>query len=199
VTLRSRRVAILLSATVLTGACGGGSSSSTSRPTTTAASAVPEAQRPHAVRAAAMFDGDGPAPFIAALRAKFGENVRLMDVTIYPDRANVRVQDPARPENLDDWQWSAKDGLHDSRPVHTSKSDAFGPKLFGVGDVRWDKLPALAKTALERLALPDAAVTHANIDRGSDGVAIRLFVDGPRRGGFLDAAADGRVLKVEQN
>jgi len=181
------------------GACGR-SGGSAGAPATTASTARPEAERPHAVRAPALFDGEGPAPLIAALRTKFGENVRVIEVTIYPDRGNVRVQDPAHRENLDDWNWSAKEGLHDPRPVHTSKSDAFEAKLFGVGEVRWDKLPELARTALAQLALPDAAVTHAIVERNFDGaVGIRIYVDGPRRGGYLEAAADGRVLKVEQN
>ncbi len=197
--MRWHGLVLVLLATVLSGACAGGDSAGTATSTTISA-ALPEAQRPKTPRAAALFEGEGPAPFVAALRTKFGENVRVIQVTIYPDRGNVRVQDPAHLENLDDWQWTAKEGLHGSRPVHTSRSDATASKLFGVGEVRWDKLPELARTALTRLALPDAAVTHAIVDRKFDGaVGIRIYVDGPRRGGYLEATADGRVLKVEEN
>jgi hypothetical protein len=65
-------------------------------------------------------------------------------------------------------------------------------------------IPDLASRALDELAVEGGVVTHVIIDRffGLDdgGVAIRVYVTNPERGGggYLLARRDGTVVRVVQ-
>ena len=117
--------------------------------------------------------------------------------------ASVQVQDPAKPENVD--QYNYRDGQL-SPPVPV-RLHLFGGKLedslFDWNEVAFDKIPELARLAMEKIPLEGGRVVgfrvgHAIVD--TDGkVYISIDVEGTRKSGTLKADAKGNVIEARED
>src|SRR5687767_6615514 len=100
--------------------------------------------------------GGGPETVANAIAARWGREVQLFQVTLHEAHASMRVRDPAKPENVDDYTF--RDGkIGDQRPVHTSVRDDLDAQTFRFGAVKWEAITGLVDAAVDRLKIEDGA------------------------------------------
>jgi hypothetical protein len=147
----------------------------------------------------------GPEFGIAAAEAfktKLGD-FKAIEMVVHPDqpRAEVKVQDPAKPANVDDYEYTGGE-VSDPSPVKLSGDGALEDNLFLASSIAWDKLPAMFEQATASIpAEGSKGVTHfivkKNLPFDSDTV-INVYVDGGPRGdgGYVSFLPDGTLKKV---
>jgi hypothetical protein len=87
------------------------------------------------------------------LLAKYHEalpgKIRALEFIIYSNRAQMQVQDPAKPENVDQYDYSGT--ISDPIPVRLHGSKNLEANLFGLDEVAFDRV----RRRLELLAGDD--------------------------------------------
>jgi hypothetical protein len=145
------------------------------------------------------FEAGNATQLIDGLRRAFKvEQLRVREVVLYAEGyVIVEAQDPANPEHLDRYVYRGG-SLEAPSPLRGTQTE-FAPELFGLSEPDWSMLPALAAEALRQIPTEAGEITHVIADRSEfdEGqVVLRVYVNGPRGGGYLKAAADGTVLRV---
>ncbi|HVT56981.1 MAG TPA: hypothetical protein VHR45_01160 [Thermoanaerobaculia bacterium] len=128
---------------------------------------------------------------------------RRRALNFYIDRygASLEVQDPDKPENVDEYRYDCDRGvLHEPTPVR-------GPGLERYHLFDWDEVlaqaentvPPLVDKAITRLGLEGGVVVRVYIYWGIDyeGPIIQVNVDGARKNGWVEADMRGNVIQVE--
>lgn len=89
--------------------------------------------------------------FVAALTAAVGnDNPSVLKMSFYDRYAMVEVQDPAKPENIDGYQW--RDGkLSPPSPVKIIGSGKIADNVFPLKDVNFAGLPDLTKEVEDKV------------------------------------------------
>ncbi|HRB04697.1 MAG TPA: hypothetical protein PLP26_15095 [Ilumatobacteraceae bacterium] len=145
-----------------------------------------------------LFSGTQAADVIAQIGvARGAAPLRILQAIIYPGYAFAQVQDPSIPANVDEYQW--RDTLGSPSPVTLMGDGDLEANLFSDTDVNWTAIPALVDAALAQIPIEGAEVTHVFVQRNlpfTDIVQIRVFVNGTRGSGYLDADAQGNILAV---
>jgi hypothetical protein len=142
---------------------------------------------------------DGPQGAFADLQSELG-GAPLAELLLYDTYLIAEYQNPREPENIDRVIWRAG-AVEPPEPVGFSEDDSM---LFTADEVDLDAVPGLAGEALESIDVEGGVVSHVIVDRffGLDdgGVAIRVYVSNPERGGggYLLARGDGTVVRVVQ-
>lgn len=153
-----------------------------------------------AIELPSLFTATEAADVIAEVGLARGANpLRILEATIYPTYAFVQVQDPAIPANVDQYEW--RGGVGAPAPVTLVGDGDLEANLFSDNEVNWAAIPALVDAALAGIPIEGAEVTHVAIRRNlpfSDQVQIRVFVNGTRSSGYLDADSQGTVINVSQ-
>jgi hypothetical protein len=136
---------------------------------------------------------EAPAPFAAALRSRFGKELLIRSLSLRAESADVEVQDPAVPENLDSYPF--EDGaLGTPEPVQAGRNQRkLKASLFPLAEVDLSILPRLVADARRRAETTDARVAQVRIERstGYDSDTwgwprIHVMVDGPRGGAVVE-------------
>ena len=126
--------------------------------------------------------------------------LRILSANLYGEYVILQVQDPTAPANVDQYMW--RDGAVGAPdPVTLTGDGDLEANLFSDTEVNWAVIPGLVAQALAQIPIEGATVTHINIERNlpfSADIKIRVFVDGTRGSGFLDADAQGTVISVNQ-
>jgi hypothetical protein len=143
---------------------------------------------------------------ITAFKAKVGEDFKGLQITVNfnsaSNRAELQAQDPAKPANVDAYEYTGTD-VDGPTPVKLTGDGSLEENLFAASEVAWDKLPDLfeqAKTSIGELE-GSTGVTHfivkKNLPFDSDTV-INVYIDGGTRssGGYVSFKADGTLKKV---
>jgi len=168
-------------------------------PTTEPATVAP-ATTVAVVEATNLFTGAQAADVIAEIGvARGAAPLRILQAIVYPGYAFAQVQDPSIPANVDEYQW--RDTLGSPAPVTLTGDGDLEANLFSDTEVNWAAIPALVEAALAQIPIEGAEVTHVIVQRNlpfTDTVQIRVFVNGTRGSGYLDADAQGNVLAVNQ-
>lgn len=119
-------------------------------------------------------DPDGLAEVLALIRTRIGEHPRVLAVAVDPGGISVKAQDPANRHHVDEWRTSRRsaagiywDRLSGPSPVSL---DLLNPdleaNLFDLDDGAFTAIPAMARAALVRAKLDDAAqVTRMEMAR----------------------------------
>lgn len=146
-----------------------------------------------------LFSGNQARDMIAEVAAARGADpLRILRTAIYPTYAFTQVQDPSILENVDEYGW--RDGqLEEPAPVRLVGDGDLEANLFSDTEVRWKAIPTLIDGALGVTGIADGEVTHVIVQRNlpfSDQVVIRVYVNSPRKSGFIEADAQGNVLQV---
>ena len=93
-----------------------------------------------------------------------------------------------------------RDGvLGESSPVRLVGGGDLEANLFSSTDVKWKAIPALVASAVEVTGVEDGEVTHVIVQRNlpfTADVVIRVYVNGPRTSGFVEADAQGNILEI---
>lgn len=155
------------------------------------------AQRPDTTAPSLL---EAPAPLAAALRSRFGQEARILRLSVQSDSAEVQVQDPAIPLHVDRYEFEGgRLGEADPVPVGRSRK-RLEAQLFDLADVDLAILPRLLSDARTRARTEDGRATHVLIERreGSGEYeswgrpVIRVYVDGPRGGALVEYGLDGK-------
>ena len=164
--------------------------------TTTAAKTTPTTSKkvvgPEFVTAAA-----------AAYQAALGD-FKAMEVTMWPDqpRAEADVQDPAKPANVDTYEFAGTK-VGSPQPVTLTGDGELEPNLFLASTVAWDKIPAMMEQAVVEIGELEGStgVTHLIVKKNlpfDEDTVINIYVDGGTRsqGGYVSFLNDGTLKKV---
>ena len=151
------------------------------------------------------------AEAIAAIEKQVGAApAQSSYILVYPEYMDVKAQDPAIPEHIDEYEW--RDGnVSGPEPVHLSgPQEETDASLFPTTAVRWRDLPAIISEveARARHARPtrieDARASYVIVERSTspadDGrVEISIYLDGPRRSGRAELTASGDIIALTVN
>ena len=179
----------------------------TSPPSPAASDAAPTSGQPAAteppasVPAPSLFDPAGATALVATFDAAIGgAPTKLMRVTIYPEYAFATAQDPANALHVDEYPY--RDGvIGPSRPVTVVGDGDLEANLFAATDVDWSFLPrAVTEAPGLMLQVEEGAVTHIIVERSvftaDFSVVVRVYVTGPRGGGYAEYTPAGELVKV---
>ena len=143
---------------------------------------------------------EAPEPFAAALRSRFGQALRIRSLSVRAENADVEVQDPAVPENLDLYPF--EDGtLGTPEPVQAGRNQRqLKASLFPLAEVDLSVLPRLVPDALRRAETTGARVVQVRIERSTSyeyteswgWPRIHVTVDGPRGGAVVEYDLKGK-------
>jgi hypothetical protein len=137
---------------------------------------------------------------IAAFHEALPGKIRVLDLKIYADRVHMQVQDPAKPENVDQYDYRGR--VSDPIPVKLAGHGDLDANLFDLDEVAFDRIPALVEEAVARMPMEGGAVGYVLVRRGlpfTKDVRITIYLDGTRKSGVLKADAKGRVLEVRSH
>src|SRR5262249_10414235 len=113
------------------------------------------------------------------------------------DRAILQVQDPAKPENVDQYTYHHK--VSAPRPVHLVGHGSLESNLFDFDAVAFDRLPALLDEAQKRTNLEGQRLTHLIIKRNlpfSKDVLIYVYLSVTRKNAMSKADDQGNILST---
>jgi hypothetical protein len=143
---------------------------------------------------------ESPGTIADAVRSRFGAAVRIRSLTVDPQSAEIEVQDPALPANLDLYPFA--DGvLGPPEPVQAGRNKRqFEARLFPFADVDLLLIPRLLADARRRSEVADAHVVNVVIERSESydlsGLwgwpLMRFIVDGPRGGAVVEYNLQGK-------
>lgn len=136
---------------------------------------------------------------LRAFRKQLPGRRRALHFYIDRNGASLEVQDPDKPENVDEYQYDW-DVLKGPTPVRAPGLER--DHLFDWDEVlaqAENTVPALVDKAITRLALEGGVVVRVYIYWGidSEGPIIRVKVDGARKNGWVEADMRGNVIQVE--
>lgn len=154
---------------------------------------------PDAATSTSLFDGNEAAIAMQAFAARKGATLNALEITIYPERALVKSQDPAKPENIDQYTIAPGGSISDPQPVRIMGGGSLADNVFPIASVKFESVAALVKLALEKTNLEGGKVTHLMVKRNlpfSKDVLIRVYVSGTRKFAFIEADAQGNFKKV---
>lgn len=142
---------------------------------------------------------------IAALQDRLGADARVLRVSARPDEVEMDAQDPHEPGHVDRYVWQ-EGRLSAPEPVAVGRNlRQLKAQLFPVRDVRLEVLRLGVSEAVAATETVGGRVTHVLIERDSysgesgDGWTVpqvRVYVEGPRSGGFLQRNVDGKRRRV---
>lgn len=141
-----------------------------------------------------------PAVIAQIATARGAAPLRILSANLYGEYVIVQVQDPTNPANVDQYMWR-NGAVGAPEPVTLTGDGDLESNLFSDTEVNWAVIPGLVAQALAQIPIEGATVTHINVERNlpfSADIQIRVFVDGTRGSGFLDADAQGNVINVSQ-
>jgi hypothetical protein len=141
---------------------------------------------------------------LEVVQQRYG-SVEVLTLLIYPTSADLHVRDPRQPSHVD--RFSCEDGVvGEPEPVQAGRNQRrLEARLFELKPEQLALLPKLLPAAIEATETDDGAVTHVIVERtesSSDfGTSwsrprFRVYVEGPRGGGFVEFRLDGKRGRV---
>ncbi len=136
------------------------------------------------------------------LKDRIGPTLRVYELTIYPTYSFAKIQDPAQPLHID--QYEVRDGnVGPATPVKFVGKEPTEIELknvtFDLGEPDWAQVPRIIDDAPKHLGVEDPKVTHVTARRPlpfEREVRFRVYVDGPRAGGSVEYDVKGVMRKV---
>jgi hypothetical protein len=149
---------------------------------------------------------ESPERMIAALRARFERDARVLNFDLRPEGFTVEVQDPAVPTHVDRFTFE-EGAFGEPAPVPVGRSlKRLKAQLFPLAEVDLTILPRLLADAEGRARTEGGKAMHVRIERaerssdyeGWGRPVIRVFVHGPRGGAFVEYGLDGKHKDVQR-
>ena len=142
--------------------------------------------------------GGGPAATVAVLDAGIpGDPTNFIEIILYPGYSFGTAQDPIKPDHID--RYMLQSGTLEAPDPQTNDPDAPN-KVFTIDAVDWTAIAALAADAPRVAAVEEGEVSHIIIDRDIftdvHDIVVRIYLTGPRGSAFIEATADGTVLRI---
>lgn len=145
--------------------------------------------------------------FVGAAATAFQDELgdfKALEMTIHPDqpRARVQVQDPAKPANVDEYEFTGTK-VSSPSPVTLRGDGDLEANLFLASTIAWDQIPALMDQAVAEIGPLEGStgVTHLIIKKNlpfDEDTVINIYVDGGSRssGGYVSFLNDGTLKRV---
>lgn len=135
-------------------------------------------------------------------KAKVGPPTRVLELLIYPNYGYAQIQDPKKPENVD--QYDERDGnVQDGAPVkfmgHQPTAADIKEDTFDIDEVDFGAVAKMVKDAPVQLKIDDGKTTHIILKRPlpfSKDVRFRVYVNGARKDGSVEYDAKGVMKKT---
>lgn len=128
-----------------------------------------------------------PSPVRAALVRRFGEQVELTGLVLYPTYASVEVRDPQQRENVDRYTLRPA-GLSPGDPMQNARG-GWDRSAFRLDRLDLGLIPKVGADAKGRLR---GDVTHVIIEKDE----MRVYVRDERNSGYVSYHHDGRMKRV---
>jgi hypothetical protein len=171
------------------------------------------------------FAADVVAQGARDLEARLGTAVMALDVEVTPRRVSFEVQDPTKAQNVDVYE--VRNGvLLDPQPVQLIGEGDVSASAYPLAQIRLERIPSFAREAVAALAFEDGKVTSLRIHRKNSGIPasvqkaledsrrrmgiaspqpaiaegqiqIEVYVDSPRRKGYVLANADFEIVRTD--
>ena len=142
---------------------------------------------------------------LADVRKRVGPEASVLAIEIHAEETAIQVQDPAVPSHVDRHVYGPT-GLHvETEPVAVGRNlRELRARLFRLREVDASVLPPLLASAPVEVDTEGGAVTQVVLDRqeGSGEYPVwgpprwRVHVAGPRGGGSVEYALDGKRKRV---
>lgn len=168
-----------------------------SLPVDTAAPAAPATP----AAPASLFDPAGAPTLISTYEAAIGASpARLLEVVIYPEYSFATAQSPTNAAHVDEYPY--RNGVVGaSSPVQLVGDGDLEANLFTSTDVDWTFISRAVTEAPSLMpSVEQGAVTHVIVDRSvfrpDFSVTVRVYVSGPRGGGYVEYTATGDLIQV---
>jgi hypothetical protein len=138
-----------------------------------------------------------------AFQTELGD-FKALQMTIHPDqpRATLQVQDPAKPANVDEYEFTGTK-VGSPAPVTLTGDGDLEANLFLASTIAWDQIPAMMEQAVAEIGPLEGStgVTHLIIQKNlpfDEDTVINIYVDGGSRtsGGYVSFLNDGTLKKV---
>jgi hypothetical protein len=119
-----------------------------------------------------MFEGTNALDGANKIKQKLGvSDLKIQYLSIYDDRIEITIQDPAKPKNFDEYTYS-KGALTGPKPVEAmvlgdQEFTADKSKLFSLSDIDLGQVPEVCRKAAERAQVEDGKPELISIDWGS--------------------------------
>lgn len=162
---------------------------------------LPTETVPATVPAMSLFDPAGATAVMGTFDAAIsGEPTRLLTATIYPQYAFVQAQDAAIPTHVDEYEY--RDGIVGApAPVTLMGDGDLEANLFSITEVDWSFINRAVTEAPSLMpTVEEGAVTHVIVERSvfrpDFSVTVRVYVSGPRGGGYVEYTAAGELIQV---
>jgi len=171
----------------------------TAAPETTVAETVPPTTVPPVTN---LWTPESSAQVLGAFESTIsGDPSRFLTINIYDTYAFADAQDANVPEHVDEYPF--RDGVVGaSSPVQLIGDGDLNASLFSLADFDATQIPRLVADAPAQTKVEEPAVVYVRIERSAfiDGspVTIKVYVNGPRGGGYVEYDAAGTLLQVVQ-
>jgi hypothetical protein len=145
---------------------------------------------------------------LAAVERRVGTTpARATEVLAYPEYLDIKVQDPAVPEHIDEYEWRGG-SVSGPEPVHLSgPQEEVEASLFPTSAVRWRDVPDIVREVEARAhharptriegAIGSYLIVRRSTNPDDDGrVEIDLYLEGPRRSGYAELTANGDLVTL---
>ena len=155
-----------------------------------------------------MFEGAAMTDAGAALKQKLGGPFKVLDVEIKRDSVRLRVQDPKKPTNVDEYQYRPSFHLLGApSPVELSSlENNLDNTLFDFDSVNWAATESLARAAIERTQIDGGKIDKMTIERNlaignlvtkSGSVNWTVEVSNSREHATAYADAQGNITRLD--
>lgn len=139
---------------------------------------------------------EDPASVVKLFKDKIGKPFKAIELILYPEMAVLHTQDPARPENFD--QYTYRGGAV-GEPKPELEQAVTCQKGFDLEKADFSLVPKLVKDALQRIQREDAHVTYVVLNRTvfcSRDVYWSVYVQSPRTSGYVLYKLNGKMKDV---
>ena len=142
---------------------------------------------------------------LEAAEQRYGRPVEIATLLLFRASADLDVRDPDQPLHLN--RFPCKDGeVGETEPVHAGRNQRrLEARLFNLETDQLAILPQLLPTAVTVVGAEDAEVTHVILERSEttsnsgrhySKPRFRVYVEGPRGGGYAEFRLDGKRGRV---
>lgn len=113
-----------------------------------------------------FFEGDTSAKAAAAIREKVGKPFRVIEIFIDEDEFRVQVQDPDKPQNVDEYKYVAG-FVQGPTPVQVSGvySKDLNKSSFPFDEIDFSAIPKFTKEAVDKAAIEGGSIYRLTFQR----------------------------------
>jgi hypothetical protein len=133
---------------------------------------------------------------VAALRAKAGDDAKVLELVVSPEHIVIQAQDRADPTKVQQYEYRAGKVTAPVQ-VRLEGNGTLDDNLFPLADAKVDVIPELAQKSVQKLDARSGKVNYVILKRNLPidmDIQFRVFVKSPVKDGYVDADKNGKLL-----